>query len=329
MAVTDRSLALVGVGALLAPHLLPWFTLPAGQVYLATAFGFVVGVLSGGLGMGGVWLMVPSMKFLFGIDIKLAIGTALTAQVLITLAGSYEHLREKAVGHRVAKPLIVGGIIGTPVGVWLNAIAPSTFLNWAYTLLLGTVGAKMVIEMRKDGGGAEQTEGRELSKEVVGDSIEDVEDRAAEEVEKLGKAGENLKKQFPRKIENEYHGDGYRVDTITLLAAGVVFGIVNALLGTSTTIMVPFLDVFMHLDIHVATAVSLLNVTAISIPASLNHLLVDNVSINLAAYIAGAGILGALAGSKINERAPQQKIQYVLLVLIAVMAYYMLPLKPV
>ncbi len=329
MAVTDRSLALLGVGALLAPHLLPWFSLPAGQVFIATAFGFVVGVLSGGLGMGGVWLMVPSMKFLFGIDVKLAIGTALTAQVLITLAGSYEHLREKAVGHRVAKPLIVGGILGTPVGVWLNAIAPSSVLNWAYTLLLATVGAKMIVEMRKDGGGATQTEGRELSKEVVGDGIEDMEDKAAQRAEKLGRVGEGLEKQFPRRIENDYHGDGYQVDTITLLAAGVVFGIVNALLGTSTTIMVPFLDVFMHLDIHVATAVSLLNVTAISVPASLNHLLIDNVSIDLAAFIAGAGILGALAGSKINEQAPRQQIQYVLLVLIAIMAYYMLPLKPV
>jgi len=89
--------------------------------------------------------------------------------------------------------------------------------------------------------------------------------------------------------------------------------------------MVPFLDIVMRLSSHVATAVSLMNVTAISVPASFNHVWVGNVLYGLAAGVAAGGIIGTLVGSDINETLPDRGIQYIMVVVLFMMAYYMLP----
>ena len=326
---------------------------------MAVGFGFGIGVLSGGLGMGGVWLMVPSMMFLFGIPIKVAIGTALTAQVLITLVGSYEHIKKKATGVKLATPLIVGGILGTPLGIWLNVRSPEALLNWLYVVLLLGLAIKMSYEVFGSDGRAGETEGRNLSKDVLGEErAKEIEDTVSDEVEhgfdqieaagkqiedktpgekanpgkpieKIGETGKKIQEKTPRRIEDDYKDETYRVDTLTILIAGIFFGMVNSLLGTSTTLIVPFLDIFMQLSTHVATAVSLLNVTAISIPASMSHIYVGNVIYPLAAAVSVSGILGSIMGSDLNEKTPERTLQIIFILLLVIMAYYMLPVRPV
>lgn len=324
----------------------------------ALGFGFVIGVVSGGLGMGGVWLMVPTMMFLFGISIKVAIGTALTAQVLITLVGSYEHIKRKATGIKLATPLILGGIVGTPAGIWLNVLAPAQVLNWLYVVLLVGLAGKMSYEVFRPDGTAGETEGRNLMGDFFGkervDSLEDTVGHEVEEglehieatgktieehtpgetanpgkpIEKIGETGKAIQEKTPRKIKDDYKDDEYHVDTLSVLLAGIFFGFVNSLLGTSTTLIVPFLDIFMQLSTHVATAVSLLNVTAISIPASTSHIYVGNVIYPLAGAVAGAGIVGSILGSDLNEKTPERTLQIIFIVLLILMAYYMLPVRP-
>lgn len=355
-----QSLYLTAVGAIVAVGIqfAPSYPLTEQiSLNLAVGFGFFIGVLSGGLGMGGVWLMVPTMMFLFGIGIKIAIGTALTAQVLITLVGSYQHIKKKATGIKLAMPLIAGGIIGTPVGIWMNVRAPETVLNWLYVVLLVGLAIKMSYEVFGPDGNAGKTEGRNLSKDVLGEErAEAIEETVSDEVEegfnhieqtgeaieertpgtanpgkpieKIGEKGKRLQEKTPREIEDDYKDETYRVDTFSVVVAGIFFGIVNSLLGTSTTLIVPFLDVFMQLSTHVATAVSLLNVTAISVPASASHIYVGNVMYSLAAAVAGAGILGSVLGSDLNEKTPERTLQIIFIVLLIIMAYYMLPVRP-
>jgi len=357
----QHDIALLITGLLLAGILqfIPAYPLTDGiTANLALGFGFIIGILSGGLGMGGVWMMVPLMIFLFGIGIKAAIGTALTAQVVITLVGSYQHLREKHTGLRLSLPLIIGGFIGTPVGGYLNFIAPNVALNWTYSILLSIIAGKMIYEIAASSGNADRTEGRNLSKDILGEEqVDELKEKANKEIEaeaealeeagrkieqtapggidrtgpileKLGGLSLAFRDRVPEEIKDDYHGSRYRADTLTLFLAGIVFGIVNSLLGTSTTIMLPFLDVFMQLNTHVASSVSLINVTAISIPASLSHIALGNVIFPLAATVSIGGIAGAIIGSDLNEIAPEEHLQKAILLLIIVMAYYMLPMKP-
>lgn len=355
---TSVSLVIIGsaisLGLLFAPEvpLAPGIT-----VNLALAFGFFIGVFSGGLGMGGVWLMVPLMMFLFGISIRQAIGTALTAQVAITLVGSYRHLKEKNTGLWLSVPLIVGGIIGTPIGGYLNQLLPEHVLGWMYSGLLLLIAVKMGREMVSDDGMAEKTEGRHLSRDLLGDDrVDQIEDATGGSMERMGQGLEDagtaveqtpaplswwgrfmerigrlelsMVHLVPEEIRDDYHGHEYRADTLSLFVAGVVFGIINTLLGTSTTVMLPFLDVLMQLNTHVAASVSLLNVTAISVPAAFNHVVIGNVIMPLAAVVGAGGVIGSAVGSDLNEAAPEEALQVLVLVLILVLAYYMLPVRP-
>jgi uncharacterized membrane protein YfcA len=324
--------AVLAAGSFLAasplfmPQLFPGSGL---AVNTAIAFGFFVGVLSGGLGMGGVWLMVPLMTYLFSLDIKAAIGTALTAQVIITLVGSYEHFRQKSTGVGVAIPLIVGGVFGTPIGVYLNVLSSETLLNWMYAVLLAGIGLKMGYELLSKDGHAEETDGRDLADDMVGKkTVSKVTQPLRDGVGRVGRVGEAVETRIPSQLEDDYKGHEYSVDTLSLFVAGVGFGVVNSLLGTSSTLVVPFLDVFMRLSTHVATLVSLFNVTAISIPASLNHMFVGNVQYLLAAVVGVTGAVGAVLSSDISEELPERAIQVAVTILLFALAYYMLPIKP-
>lgn len=103
---------------------------------LAVVGGFVIGVLSGLLGIGGGILLVPLLTIGFGAAQQVAQGTSLAAIIPTSIVGTITHDRLGNVDRRAAAWTGVGAIAGTIGGGLLALHLPHAILARGFGLLL-------------------------------------------------------------------------------------------------------------------------------------------------------------------------------------------------
>ncbi len=82
--------------------------------------GIIVGILAGMLGVGGGFLMVPAMMWLFGAEPLEAVGTTLLAMLPITLIGAFIKIGQGFVNLNAGLIIGIGSIFGAQLGVWVS-----------------------------------------------------------------------------------------------------------------------------------------------------------------------------------------------------------------
>lgn len=133
-------LLLVGIGALLiAEGSLPWQSggVPwglGGRLALAALVGVGIGLVSSLLGVAGGELIIPTLVFLFGADIKLAGTASVLVSLPTVLAGLGRYARlgafeERSDLGRLVLPMGVGSILGALVGGILVPYVPAGALK--------------------------------------------------------------------------------------------------------------------------------------------------------------------------------------------------------
>ena len=103
---------------------------------LAILTGFLVGTLSGGLGVGGGIMLVPILVFGFGLEQHQAQGTSLASVIPTSLVGGFTHFRRRNVLLRAS--LVMGGVgvFGAAVGAALALSLPKQWLARLFGLFL-------------------------------------------------------------------------------------------------------------------------------------------------------------------------------------------------
>ena len=113
---------------------------------LLPLIGFIVGLFSGLLGLGGGWLVTPTLNII-GMGPALAVGTSLTQMVGTSLMAVAKHSRSKQVEWRLGLafglPVVVGVMVGREL---MLAAGPDggTILRYAYVILLTTIGTLII-----------------------------------------------------------------------------------------------------------------------------------------------------------------------------------------
>lgn len=87
---------------------------------IAVLAGFLVGLLSGLIGIGGGVLLVPIMVIGFGFGQHLAQGTSLAAILPTSAVGAFTHQRE---GHLAWRSALVMGCVGALFAVAFGLLA--------------------------------------------------------------------------------------------------------------------------------------------------------------------------------------------------------------
>lgn len=112
------------------------------------ALGFVVGVLSAIMGVGGGFLMVPVMIYVLRMPTNVVIGTSLFQVLFVTAATTVLHaLDNHTVDIVLALFLILGGVIGVQFGVKTGAKLRGEQLRLLMALLVLAVAARLFYEM--------------------------------------------------------------------------------------------------------------------------------------------------------------------------------------
>ena len=120
------------------------------NVFLVLGIGAAVGFLSGMFGVGGGFLITPLLMFL-GIPPAIAVGTGANQIVGASVSGVVAHWRRGTVDVKMGTVLLLSGVVGTGVGVWifdrLQGIGQVDLMIYGlYVVFLGSVGTLMLYE---------------------------------------------------------------------------------------------------------------------------------------------------------------------------------------
>jgi uncharacterized membrane protein YfcA len=113
--------------------------------------GLVVGVLTGFVGVGGGFVIVPALVLLGGLDMRLAIGTSLSIIALKSAAGFYKYLGVLGdVGLSVDWTTIVWfsaiGMVGTLIGNTIGSKLNQQQLRRGFAVVLVVMGILILVK---------------------------------------------------------------------------------------------------------------------------------------------------------------------------------------
>lgn len=133
-------------------HALPWkLRFHKSKLYVSMlvplGIGFVVGILTAIMGVGGGFLLIPAMIYIIGMPTNIVIGTSLLQIMCITAATTILHsVQTQTVDIILALLLLVGGVVGAQVGAhvalrmrpeYLRGLLAVTVLGVAVRLGIG------------------------------------------------------------------------------------------------------------------------------------------------------------------------------------------------
>ena len=110
------------------------------------ALGFVAGILTVLLGIGGGFILVPAMIYLLGMAARVVIGTSLVMILAVSAATTMVHaLTTRSVDIVLAALLLVGGVIGAQYGAILATRVKPDLLRLALAVIILLVGLRMAL----------------------------------------------------------------------------------------------------------------------------------------------------------------------------------------
>ena len=134
-------------------HRLPWkMRFYKSKLYISAflpiTLGFLIGILSAILGVGGGFVLVPAMIYLLGMPTTVVIGTS-NFQILFVAANVtfLQAATNGTVDIVLALLLILGGVVGAPIGSRIAARLPGVALRALMGILVLAVATELLFEL--------------------------------------------------------------------------------------------------------------------------------------------------------------------------------------
>jgi uncharacterized protein len=150
--LSRRSLLLLFSGLMLVVGIAMWrkrafHPRPEGpNTLLCLAAGFAVGLLTGFLGVGGGFLIVPSLMLFAGLDTRLAAGTSLAVIAFNSATGLLGQLRYIQIDWRLLSGFLLFTIGGMVAGSTLSGKIPEPQLRRIFAAAVIVLGTAIGIE---------------------------------------------------------------------------------------------------------------------------------------------------------------------------------------
>jgi uncharacterized protein len=265
------------------------------NAFLILGLGGLVGILSGLFGVGGGFLITP-LLFMAGIPPAVAVATSASQIVASSFSALLAHLQRKNVDFPMGGVLLVGGIVGSALGVvvfnTLKAMGQVDLLvKLCYVVFLGIVGGLMLTE-----------------------SI-----RALRRVRK-GAAPVRRKHNWVHSLpfKMKFRVSGLYISVIPPVLVGLLVGVLAAIMGVGGGfIMVPAMIYLLGMPTKVVIGTSLFQIIFVTAFTTLLHATTNyTVDIVLALLLIIGGVIGAQIGTRIGTRLRAEQLRILLSVLV-------------
>ena len=126
---------------------------PAGATFHLSAgfaLGIIIGLVSGILGVAGGELLIPTMMFIFGADIKTAGTASIVVSVCVVTSGLWRYWQSGAMetrlgARRIVSAMSAGSLIGAALGGMAVGVAPVGAIKAVLGFVLITAAAKVAL----------------------------------------------------------------------------------------------------------------------------------------------------------------------------------------
>ena len=112
----------------------------------AIGSGVVVGFLTGLLGVGGGFLIIPALVLLLGLPMTVAVGTSLVIIVINSVAGFAAHAGDAALDYRLALTFTAAAVVGSLASARVASRLPAERLRRWFAYLVFAVAAFVVVQ---------------------------------------------------------------------------------------------------------------------------------------------------------------------------------------
>jgi len=110
--------------------------------------GFLVGVLSAMMGVGGGFIMIPAMVYILGMSTNVVVGTSLFQIIFVTANSTFfQSYLNQTVDIVLSALMILGGVIGAQIGVSMGSKLKAEYLRGILAILVLAVCAKLLIDL--------------------------------------------------------------------------------------------------------------------------------------------------------------------------------------
>ena len=263
------------------------------NAFILLGLGGLVGVLSGMFGVGGGFLMTP-LLFFIGIPPAVAVATEANQIVASSFSGVLAHLKRKNVDFKMGGVLLIGGLIGAGLGVFIFNYLKSMgqvdlLVKLCYVVFLGIVGGLMFIESL----GAL----RNANKSNV------------------------LIKRRPKRtwihvlpFKIRFRVSGLYISAIPPVLVGILVGILAAIMGVGGGfIMVPAMIYLLGMPTRVVVGTSLFQIIFVTAFTTMLHATTNfTVDIVLAVLLLVGGVIGAQFGTMIGSKLKAEQLRILL-----------------
>lgn len=272
---------------------------------LSVCVGFVVGVLSGMLGIGGGMVMLPVFRLGFGMAALQATATSLFAIVPTSLAGSITHLRNRTCVPAVGVLAGVGGACSSPLGVHLASASPTWLVMAAAALVIGYSSVTML----KKALAIPKNAGEDGCAPAVGGRADAARSRPGD-CGNVSSGGDGAHADDLRVSGEGSAGLGRGV-LPRACAIGLVAGVASGYIGVGGGfVMIPLFASLLGLGMKKASGTSLIAVSILAIPGVIEQFMLGNVMVSAGVAMAIGSIPGAVVGSALSKRVPERQLRF-------------------
>ena len=276
------------------------------QWIVILGMGVGVGFLSGLFGVGGGFLLTPLLVF-YGIPSGVAVATTLSHITASSISGAVAQWKKRAIDFKMAGVMMLGGMAGTGVGVWLFAIMRRAgqmdlVVSLTYVPMLGIIGGIMLHESLKT-----------LRARRSGNAPTRI-----YPVNHVWIHGLPLKARFRQ--------SRLYISIIPPLAIGFLVGVMSAIMGVGGGfIIVPAMIYLLRMPTNVVIGTSLVQIIGVAIVTTLLQATSNYaVDIVLAAILVAGGVVGAQFGARAGAKLHGEQIRLLLALLVLAVALRLL-----
>ena len=270
------------------------------NILLIIFIGMVVGGLSGLFGVGGGFLMTPLLIFL-GIPPAVAVGTEAPHVLASSVSGVVAHWRRKNVDFKMGFFLLIGGVVGSTVGVNLFKLLRGfgqidIVIQMLFLIFLGFIGFSMAFESART----------TISKYRTTSSIRT----------KLHQ--HSWIHGLPFKLR--FHRSKLYISAIPPIIIGFFVGLLSAMMGVGGGfIMIPAMVYILGMSTNVVVGTSLFQIIFVTANSTFfQSYLNQTVDIVLAALMIIGGVIGAQIGASIGTKLKAEYLRGILAVLVLI-----------
>ncbi len=268
------------------------------SIYLLLGIGGLVGFLSGMFGVGGGFLMTPLLIFI-GIPPTVAVASEANQILASSISGGMAHFQKRGVDIRMGCVLLVGGLLGSAVGVQLYAVMRemgqiNLLISLCYVVFLGVIGLLMMIESI-----------RAIRARQIGRPIP-----ARRPGQHNWIHGLPFKMRF--KVSHLY------TSIIPPILIGFFVGVLAAIMGVGGGfIMVPAMIYLLRMPTNVVIGTSLFQIIFVSASVTVMHAVINQtVDVVLATILIIGGVVGAQIGARLGQKLRGEQLRALLALIV-------------